>query len=79
MHLNTNVTYIDEGMVDVLATHFLSPCTSVLGSMARCHDTLVGRDGTFDLMRAGIGSKMLDREMKVELNVCTSTINCEAW
>jgi MoaA/NifB/PqqE/SkfB family radical SAM enzyme len=63
-------------MADALGAHFPSLCTSVLGSTARRHDALVGRDGAFDLMRAGIG-RVLDREMRVEINVCTSTVNYE--
>lgn len=70
IHLNTNATLIDDEKADALARYFPSLCTSVLASSAKRHDELVGSLGAFDRMRQGV-DRVIERGMKVEINVCT--------
>jgi radical SAM protein with 4Fe4S-binding SPASM domain len=75
IHLNTNATLIDECVADRLARLFPSICTSVLSSVPERHDRFVGAQHAFDRMRKGV-ALLLDRGVKIEINVCTFTENC---
>ncbi len=70
LHLNTNATLIDEHKADLLAVLFPSVCTSVLAADAGKHDRLVGIPGAHTRMTRGV-SLLLERDVKVEINVCT--------
>ncbi|EGY25921.1 hypothetical protein DA2_1841 [Desulfovibrio sp. A2] len=70
IHLNTNGTLISDQVADQLAQCFPSLCTSVLAAAEQRHDELVGSFGAFGRMRQGV-RRVLERGMKVEINVCT--------
>lgn len=70
LHLNSNATLIDERKADRLAGLFPSVCTSALAATPEMHDYLVGVDGAHARMRNGV-FLLLERGVKVEVNVCT--------
>lgn len=70
LHMNTNATLIDDEKASLIAEYFPSVCTSVLSSDPCKHDNLVGVSGAYERMRQGV-SRLLERGIKVEINVCT--------
>lgn len=70
LHMNTNATLIDDSTATLIAEYFPSVCTSVLSSDPGKHDCLVGVSGAYERMRQGV-SRLLERGVKVEINVCT--------
>lgn len=70
IHLNTNATLIGDTEADLIAELFPSICTSVLSADQLTHDKLVGAKGAFHKMRQAV-SRLLARNVKIEVNVCT--------
>jgi radical SAM protein with 4Fe4S-binding SPASM domain len=70
IHLNTNATLIDEKRADKLAGLFPSICTSVLSADPVKHDQMTGVPGAYQRMYHGV-ALLLERGVKVEINVCT--------
>jgi len=74
LHMNTNATLIDDYKADQIAKFLHSVCVSVLASEPKKHDFITGQIGSFKRMKEGV-SLLLERGVKVEVNVCTFRSN----
>jgi radical SAM protein with 4Fe4S-binding SPASM domain len=74
LHMNTNSTLVNAEIAEYVSHYMNSICTSILHSKAENHDRMTGRNGAFkDVMR---GIELWRKyNVKVEVNVCTSTEN----
>lgn len=74
LHMNTNSTLITDDLAHFISLYMKSVCTSILHSNKEEHDRMTGRSGAYDDVIKGI-SCLRNNNVKVEVNVCTSTEN----
>jgi radical SAM protein with 4Fe4S-binding SPASM domain len=74
LHLNTNSTLINDKIAKFVSQYMASVCTSILSSKREEHDRMTGRIGAYDDVVNGIKA-WRKNNIKVEVNVCTSTEN----
>lgn len=74
LHMNTNATLISNKEAEMISRYMNSVCTSILHSNIKIHDRMTGRTGSFKDVIKGIES-LRSNNVKVEVNVCTSTEN----
>jgi radical SAM protein with 4Fe4S-binding SPASM domain len=74
LHMNTNSTMITHEAAAYISHYMSSVCTSILHSNKEIHDNMTGRTGSYLDVVNGI-SILRKNNIKVEVNVCTSTEN----
>lgn len=74
LHMNTNSTLVNSETAECISRYMKSVCTSILHSKADMHDRMTGRNGAFHDTVNGI-HLWREHNVKVEVNVCTSTEN----
>ncbi len=74
LHMNTNSTLVTEKIAGFVSRYMKSICTSILHSQSDIHDKMTGRTGAYNDVLRGIGI-WRNAGIKVEVNVCTSTLN----
>ncbi len=74
LHMNTNSTLVTDDIAEFVSCHMKSVCTSILHSDRKTHDEMTGRVGAYDDAIRGIKT-WRKHNVKVEVNVCTSTEN----